>query len=30
VKQEIKSILKQYDTEVHGKPVTPKYLDRFQ
>ncbi|MCU0852210.1 MAG: trimethylamine methyltransferase family protein [Thermoplasmata archaeon] len=30
VKQEIKSILKQYDTEVCGKQVNPTYLDRLK
>ncbi len=29
VKQEMKELLKKYDTELHGKPISTKYLDRF-
>jgi len=29
VKQEIREILKQYDIELHGKPISTKYLDRL-
>jgi trimethylamine--corrinoid protein Co-methyltransferase len=29
VKQEIREILKKYDTELHGKPISTKYLDRL-
>jgi trimethylamine--corrinoid protein Co-methyltransferase len=29
VKQEVKEILKKYDTEIHGKPISRKYLDRL-
>jgi trimethylamine--corrinoid protein Co-methyltransferase len=29
VKQEVREILKQYDIELHGKPISTKYLDRL-
>jgi len=29
VKSELKAILKEYDTKLHGKPISVKYLDRF-
>ena len=29
VKQQIREVLKRYDTELHGKPISTKYLDRF-
>ena len=30
VKEGMKALLKKYDTELHGKPISTKYLDRFQ
>jgi len=30
VKDELKAILKEYDTKLHGKPISTKYLDRFR
>ncbi|MGQ9588254.1 MAG: trimethylamine methyltransferase family protein [Thermoplasmata archaeon] len=29
VKQQIREVLKRYDTELHGRPISTKYLDRF-
>jgi trimethylamine--corrinoid protein Co-methyltransferase len=30
LKQELREILKDYDTELHGKPISTRYLDRFE